>query len=181
VTDDFLRYWGFLAWRKCERARLALHWHFDRSKLEPWSRGLAATFARAKLRTIAAIMAPAPVLASVRHGDQSLRRCWSSRRWPSPRRRSEPWPAIAPSPLLSNECARMAAAFTPLANVSGAPAMSLPMGRTSTGLPHWSAVRCRAWPRSHAARLGPRARAAQPWEPIAPRERWRAPAASASS
>ncbi len=44
VLDDFLRYWGLVAWIQKRTARLLIHRRFDTRQLEPWSQGIAGTF-----------------------------------------------------------------------------------------------------------------------------------------
>jgi amidase len=180
VTDDFLSYWGFLAWAQVRTARLALHWDFDRSKLEPWSRGLAATFARAKLRTIAAIWR----LRRFSRAFATVTNRYDVLVFPTLAEPTPPLGALAGDRPFATTFERVrsyAAAFTPLANVSGAPAISLPMGRTATGLPIGVQFAAAHGHDRKLLDLALALEAAQPWEPIAPRERWLAQAASASS
>ncbi len=133
VIDDFLRYWGFIASLQVRTARVMMHWGWDASKVEPWTHGLMQYFSRDKLaafhatsrlrgfaQTYAAVMERYDVLVS---------------------------PTVAePAPLLGYlatdldfetmfERLRSYACFTPIHNASGAPAISLPLGRTTTGLP----------------------------------------------
>ena len=55
VIDDFLQYWGLVAWLQTRTARLTLHWRFDTSRLEPWTLGLARTFLARPGATLAAV------------------------------------------------------------------------------------------------------------------------------
>jgi len=133
VIDDFLRYWGFIASLQVRTAPVMMHWGWDSSLVEPWTRGLMQYFSRDKLaafratsrlrgfaRTYATVMERYDVLVS---------------------------PTVAePAPELGYlatdldfetmfERIRSYACFTPIHNASGAPAISLPLGRTATGLP----------------------------------------------
>jgi amidase len=171
VTDDFLRYWGFFAWAQVRTARLALHWHFDRSKLEPWSRGIAATFARAKLRTIAAIWR----LRRFSRAFATVTDRYDVLVFPTLAEPAPPLGALAgdrPFAATFERVRSYAAAFTPLANVAGAPAISLPMGRTATGLPIGVQFAAAHGRDRMLLDLALALEAAQPWEATAPRERW---------
>lgn len=133
VVDDFTRFYGFLAWLQVRTARLMLHRGFDRSKIEPWTEGLMNFFAREKLVAIGAIL--------------RLRRF--SREFPQLMARHDVLlsPTIPePAPVLgylatdlpfATHFARVRAyaAFTLVYNASGAPAISLPLGRSAAGLP----------------------------------------------
>ncbi|MGH7337346.1 MAG: amidase family protein, partial [Myxococcota bacterium] len=54
VMDDFLSYWGFVAWVQVRSARMTLHRGFDRSRIEPWTAGLIDAFTRRRRDTFAA-------------------------------------------------------------------------------------------------------------------------------
>ena len=55
VIDDFLDYWGFLAWIQIKTARLVLHRGFDKTRIEPWASGLMASFTSNRRRVFSAI------------------------------------------------------------------------------------------------------------------------------
>ncbi len=133
VIHDFLRFWGVLAFLYLRGGKLLTHPGFDASRLEPWTRGLAAYFSRAprvafagipRLRrfgaTYAALMRRFDVLVSPTLGE------------PPP-----PLGHLAPDLPFETKFERLVrfAAFTPIQNIAGAPAVSLPLGRTSSGLP----------------------------------------------
>jgi amidase len=175
VTDDFLRYWGYVAWLQVRSARLLLHWHFDRSKLEPWSRGLAATFSRAKLRTLAAIWR----LRRFSRIFATMTNRYDVLVFPTLAEAAPPLGTLAgdrPFDAAFERVRSYAAAFTPLANVSGAPALSLPLGRTATGLPIGVQFAAAHGRDRMLLDLALALEAAQPWEATAPRERWLAAA-----
>jgi amidase len=132
VMDDFLAYWGFVAWAQLRGARVAMHRGFDRTRIEPWTAGLVRSFTSRRRAALGAI--------------RRLRRF--ARRYAEVMQRSD----ILLSPTLSQpapplghlatdsfeahfERLRAFAAFTPMANAAGAPAISLPLGATPTGLP----------------------------------------------
>jgi amidase len=133
VIDDFLTYWGFLAWIQSKTARLMLHRGFDKTKIEPWTRGLADSFTADRRRAFGAI--------------RRLRRFTKAYAEVLTRYDVLVSPSAAtPAPPLGHlatdlpyethyDRVRTFAAFTPLHNAAGAPAISLPLGRTTTGLP----------------------------------------------
>ena len=133
--DDFTLYWGFLAYMLSRFGRHLLSADFDARRVDPLSAGLAAHFARRKWQFPAALMrlrrarvqyantfrqagfdvVLSPVLAHV------------------PPRIGELSPAQPFDALI--ERLRRYVAFTPLNNVAGSPAISLPMGWSDDGLP----------------------------------------------
>jgi amidase len=133
VMDDFFDYWGFLAWTQINIARLVLHRGFDKSKIEPWASGLMASFTSNRRRVVGAI--------------RRLRRFHED--WAKVLERYDVLvspTAAAPAPPLGHlatdlpyethhDRLRTFAAFTPLHNIAGAPAISLPLGRNISGLP----------------------------------------------
>lgn len=133
VIDDFLSYWKLVAWGQIVSAKLLMSRSFDRSRLEPWTEGLARAFtteplaafrAARRLRAFGAtygqVMARYDVLVS-------------------------PVTAEPPPPHgylagdlpyeVHFERIRAYLPFTSIQNVAGAPAISVPLGRTDEGLP----------------------------------------------
>lgn len=131
--EDFTRYWGFLAFMVGHTGRFTLSPEFDRSKLDPFSRGLAAMFRKQfwkapgtilrlrrseriyaeKIRGFDAVLSPVLAHAVPRLGHLSP---------------EVPFDELFPRLIRY-------AAFTPLNNASGSPAISLPMGACANGLP----------------------------------------------
>jgi amidase len=133
VIDDFLRYWGLLAWLQLGTARLLLHWGFDRKKVEPWTRGLAGYFGRAKLAGVAATLRLRRFTATFREVIDRYDVLMSpTLATPAPQ-----LGYLAPDGAFETQFERVRAftPFTPLYNASGAPAISLPLGRSRAGLP----------------------------------------------
>ncbi|MGQ0649740.1 MAG: amidase family protein, partial [Gemmatimonadaceae bacterium] len=133
VNDDFLVYWGFLAWLQVKTARLMLDGRFDKTKVEPWTRGLATSFTSNRRRAFGAIRrlrtfakAYADVLATY---DVLISPTVAT---PAP-----PLGHLATDLPYETHFDRVGtfAAFTALFNAAGAPAISLPLGRTTTNLP----------------------------------------------
>jgi amidase len=133
VVDDFFRYLGLVAWLQVLSAPLLLHWGFDRKKLGPWTRGLSGYFGRHKLAGIAATMRLrrfAGIFARVMDRHDVLL---------SPTLATLPPPLgyLVPDGPFETQLERIRefTPFTPLCNVSGAPAISLPLGHSRSGLP----------------------------------------------
>ena len=158
--------------------RLGMHWGFERSKVEPWTKGLMGFFSREKLAGLAAT--------------RRLRRFSSTFAQVMERHDVLISPTLAePAPSLGYlapdlpfntafERIRAYAAFTTFYNVSGAPAITLPLGRSSAGLP--IGVQFAAAHGSDRAllELALSIEAAQPWPGVAPREAWVSTATRAS-
>jgi amidase len=147
-----------------------MHRSFDTSRLEPWSLGLARTFTAH----------PGEALAATRRlrrfGRQyaELMKSWDVLVCPT---------VAHPPPLLGHfsaelpfetayERLRRFVAFTPLQNVAGAPALSIPHGTSSEGLPIGIQLAGSLGCDRILLELGLAIEAAQPWEPVAPRARW---------
>ena len=110
-----------------------LHKSFDKTRIEPWTAGLRASFTSRKKVGFAAIR-------RLRHFHKTyaeVMQQYDVLVSPS---------VAAPAPPIGHlatdlpyethyDRVRTFAAFTPLHNVAGAPAISLPLGRTTTGLP----------------------------------------------
>jgi amidase len=172
---DFFAFWGLVAWGEVALARVVLHRSFDRSRLEPWSRDLAATFGAR----------PGSILAAT----WRLRSC--AGRYA---RALAPWDVLVsptvshPPPALGHFGAELPFStvlerlitylpFTPLVNAAGAPALSLPWGLGAEGLP--VGVQLAAAPGADhlVLELGLALEAARPWTLVAPRDRWAVPRA----
>ena len=171
LGEDFLLFWGYVAWIQLKTARLILHRAFDADRVEPWTRGIAGIGAgrkretlfairrlRAFTRTYAALFADVDVLVS-------------------------PVTAQPPPPLghldpglpfeVHLERIKRYSTFTPIQNVAGAPAISLPLGRTADGLPIGVQFAGAQGADRQLLVLAEQLEAAQPWPKIAPVERWR--------
>jgi amidase len=167
VLDDFLRYWGLLAWLQVWTGRLGTHWGFERSKVEPWTLGLMGFFSRKKLAGLAAtrrLRRFARTFAQVMDRHDVL---------VSPTL-SAPAPPLGylatdlPFDVLFQRV-RAYAAFTPLYNASGAPAITLPLGRSAAGLPIGVQFAAAHGNDRTLLELGLSIEAARPWETMARR------------
>jgi len=179
IVDDFLAYWGFVAWIQIRTARAMLHRGFDTRAFEPWTLGIARTFTkkpraafagirrlRAFARTYARFMQDYDVIVGPVLADAAL-----------------PLGAIAPDqPFeLAFERIRSYVPVTGYWNAAGAPAISLPLGCTSAGLPigvQFAAARGNDRLLLDLART---LEAAKPWPRTAPASVWaRDPATKAA-
>lgn len=133
VGRDFLRYWGFLSWNISYLGPLLFGREFSRSRLEPLTKGLADYARRlapsipgsiARLRRFeheyAEIVRPYDVILSPVLGHAPPRLGY-----------------LAPDLDFRTHMVRLLrfASFTAIHNISGAPAMSLPLATNSDRLP----------------------------------------------
>jgi amidase len=166
VIDDFLRFWGFVAWFQVRTGRMAFHRGFDRSQIEPWTRGIAGYFAGEKMAAFAAT--------------RRLRRFAKTYAQTLARHDVLVSPVLAdPAPPLGYlatdvpfetafERLRSYACFTPLHNASGAPAISLPLGRGAAGLPIGVQFAAAHGRDGTLLELALSIEAARPWQRVAP-------------
>ncbi|MFE3052404.1 amidase [Nocardia sp. NPDC059239] len=132
-AEDFATYWAMLAFLGSHTGKLSFGWSFDPARLDPFTRGLAARFRGSALRS------PAVLYRLSR-----LRRAYAA---------SFHDVELVVSPVLASLTPRLGylspgqpfdevfrrlldyVTYTPFANVTGAPALSLPMGASESGLP----------------------------------------------
>jgi amidase len=133
AMDDFLAYWGFVAWIQVRSARVTMHRGFDRTRIEPWTAGLIDSFRRGRRGAFAAIRR---LRRFARTWARAMKRC-DVLLSPTLSQPAPPLGYLAPDQAFEShwERIRTYAAFTPLANAAGAPAISLPLGRAANGLP----------------------------------------------
>lgn len=131
--EDFTMYWGFLAFMVGHTGRFTLSPHFDRTALDPFSQGLAALFRKKFLK------APR-MFWRLRRTEQLYAegiRGYDAVLSPVLAHAVPPLGHLAPDVPFDTLFERLLryAAFTPLNNTSGTPAISLPMGACGNGLP----------------------------------------------
>ncbi|MEJ2866698.1 amidase [Actinomycetospora sp. OC33-EN08] len=130
-VDDFLVYWGLLAFAVAAGGRRSFGPTFERSRLDPLTRGLARHFLTTgprrpgflrRLRRVA-------YRAEFIHQDVLLS--------PVLAHRTPPLGWLHPAVPFDDLRERLVryVGFTPLQNVAGAPAVSVPAGRDGRGLP----------------------------------------------
>ncbi|MEI6622538.1 MAG: amidase family protein, partial [Actinomycetes bacterium] len=130
---DFLRFWGMMAKLIQIGGKRFFGPEFDRSLLEPSTKGLCKYF------TSVAFNAPASVLRLRSFAQEFEQSFVDHDVLLSPVLSSEPVPigVLAPDSDFHELMIRLVryVRYTALQNVSGAPAISLPLGRGSSGLP----------------------------------------------
>lgn len=171
VIEDFLRFWGSLGFIYVRAGKLLTHSGFDASRLEPWTHGMSRYFTGelgASLRSIRRLRRFTATYAAVMEGYDVLM-C----------------PTLGePPPLLGHLRTDQAfdtvferlvrfTPFTPIQNASGAPAISLPLGRTESGLPVGVQFAGAMGDDRTLLELARSIEAAQPWERVAPPAGWR--------
>jgi len=132
VMDDFLAYWGFVAWIQVRSARVTIHRGFDPTRVEPWTAGLIDTFKRDRRAVLAAIRR---LRRFARSYARVMERC-DILLSPTTAHPAPPLGHLSTDHFETHfERLRAYAAFTPIASAAGAPAISLPLGATAAGLP----------------------------------------------
>ncbi len=168
VLEDFLKYWGFLAFLQTRTARVMLHRGFDTSRFEPLSQHMSRYFTSQ----------PRAVFTSIRR----LRRF--PERYAEVMRRYDVMicPTVAAAPPKLGHLAtdlpfdtmfdrlKTYVPFTPLANAAGAPAISLPLGRSAEGLPLGVQFAAKYGDERTLLELATELEAAHPWPRTAPRQ-----------
>lgn len=170
VTEDFLRLWGFLAFTQARAGRLLMHRGFDASKLEPWTLGFARYFTDslpASLRAIRRLRGFKDTWAKLMERYDVIL---------SPTL-AQPPPAIGhlttdqPFEVLLERIIT----YTPFAapiNAAGAPALSLPLGRSADGLPMGAQFAAAHGQERLLLELGRALEEASPWVQQAPQANW---------
>lgn len=167
VLEDFLKYWGFLAFLQTRTAKVMLHKGFDTSRFEPLSQHMARYFTSQPRAVLASIMRlrrfPTQYADVMRRFDVLV--C----------------PTLAaPPPRLGHLATNLAfdtmfdrlksyVPFTPFANIAGTPAISLPIGRSADGLPLGVQFAARYGEERTLLELALELEAAHPWPRTAPR------------
>jgi amidase len=132
-TEDFLVYWGFLAFALRWAGRQVIDRSFDRSNLDGLTIGLSRHFQKTFYRLPGALRRlhqSRDQYAAVFEGCDAMLTPVVSHTTPKLGYLS---PEVAIEELI--ERLVQYAAFTPLANATGAPAISLPFGNSDEGLP----------------------------------------------
>lgn len=131
--DDFVTYWAFLAFATVRSGRQSFGPTFDRSRLDNLTCGLDRVAARNLHRVPAAIAR----LARTRRVTERLFRDFDVLLMPTLAEPTLTIGTLDPTAGYEQIIERLIdwVAFTPLQNVTGEPAISLPLAQTSTGLP----------------------------------------------
>lgn len=132
-TEDFVAYWGLLALGVVRTGRRELAGDFDRDRLDNLTLGLER-HAQRNLHRMPIVMAR---LASIRRGMNKLHRSFDVVLMPTlagpPPRLGHLDPMAGYQQIMDRLTEWVA--FTPLQNVTGDPAISLPLAQSADGLP----------------------------------------------
>lgn len=171
IVHDFTDFWTFVAWLQHAFGRVLVTPRFDRTKLEPFMNGLAARSASRRRQTLAAtrrlrkltgawpaLLAPHDVLIG-----------------PTLAQPATTLGHLAPDVPFDEAMDRLMAftPFTGLVNAAGAPAISLPLGRTRDDVPIGVQILARHEDEPTLLALALELEEAMPWPRVAPRP-WRA-------
>ncbi|MET1134315.1 MAG: amidase [Aeromicrobium sp.] len=140
LERHFVQYWRTLAFSLDYAGRFVISRDFDRSKVDPFTRGLANAFIRNFWRTPGAIIA----LKRSARAYSEVFADWDVVLSPTLGHTTPELGWLDPRVEFTEafERLRTYVAYTPLNNASGGPAISLPLGRSSNDLPlglHFSA------------------------------------------
>jgi amidase len=133
MVEDFLMYWSLLAWGTILQTRLLRGRRFDADQMESWTRDLAARFTSNRLATLAAfrrLRAHSAIGTRLFEKYDALISPVSTAPAPELGR-------LGPEVPFATAFARVRDyfLFTPLQNVTGDAAISLPLGMSESGLP----------------------------------------------
>lgn len=139
-VDDFTKYWSFLAWSLGTLGRFVLGAGFDGTKFDPFTKGLWDRFPEIKFQLPGVIRRLSKI-------EKQYRDVFTTRDLVLTPTLGHTTPKLGyldPAIEFTEVFERLKAyvAYTPLNNVSGGPAISLPLAQTSLGLPlgiHFSA------------------------------------------
>jgi amidase len=131
-VDDFVLYWGFLALAQVRSGRRVFGESFDRSKLDALTLGLDRHTSRNLHRLPRVLLR----LRSMRRRSAEFYRTYDALLTPTLAERTPPIGYLAPTDY-QQVIERLIdwVAFTPLQNVTGDPAISLPLAQTADGMP----------------------------------------------
>jgi amidase len=170
AIDDFLYYWAFVAWLQVRTARWMLHRKLDPSRIEPWTGGLVDFCVRDRRATLSAVRR----LRGVPRMFAGVMRRYDVLLSPTLAQPAPPIGFLATDQPFETQYTRLRVftPFTPLANTSGAPAISLPLGRTADGLPIGVQMMAAHGGDRTLLELATALEEARPWSALAPRQAW---------
>lgn len=133
ITDDFIVYWGFAPWSIGLFGKRVFGRDYDHSKLDQWSMALGDLF-RSNLRRMPGILWR---LRRFGHTYDSLFQRYDVLLSPTLAQPPVPLGHISPDVPYDTALERLMryATFTPVQNLSGGAAISLPLARSAGGLP----------------------------------------------
>ena len=163
-VKDFTLYWGFLAFMACTMGKRSLSPNFDVSQVDHLTRGLADLYKKNFYHTPFMLYRLKKVnqqyLQFFNECDVVLS--------PTLAHTTPELGFLSPQQDFEQLMDRLQnyAAFTPIQNVSGAPAISLPMGQTSLGLPIGVQLSSRLGDEKTLLELAFALEEAKPWQKI---------------
>lgn len=165
-ADDFTRYWGFVAYAQSRTMSRLAQKGFDKTQLDPWTEGLAMHFWKARRKGLASLwrlrsfhtrfltnfdrhdVLLSPVLA---HTPPVLGHLAPEVEWNTQLQRLTEW-----------------VPYTQCYNVSGAPAISLPLAKDANGLPIGLQFGANRGQERTLLELALQLEEAMPWQRVAP-------------
>ncbi len=132
-SDDFLAYWAFVAWVQASTMTLLNQRDFNDSLFDGWTRGLGRRFSSSRVASAKAMYR----LRSFHQQFLTHFQRFDVLLSPTLAHAPPPLGHLAPDVEMDLQFSRLTAyvPFTPPYNVSGAPAMSLPLVRDAKGFP----------------------------------------------
>jgi amidase len=167
VIEDFLAYWGLIAWLQVRSGRLVMHRGFDARRVEPLTTWLAARFSAGGRAVLGAVRR----LRRFRRTYDEVFARFDVLVSPTTATPAPPLGELAPGGDCATVFARQRAfvPFTPLNNAAGAPAISLPLGRSAGGLPIGVMLSAARGEDPLLLKLARAIEEARPWPRLAPR------------
>ena len=132
-SDDLITYWGMLAWSISRFGKVIISRGFQRKHLEPWTTGFARIYQKKIMRTSSIVKG----LKNFSRRFNSMFNTYDILISPTLATPTPKLGYISPDvPFdVAFERVKRYVCFTPLQNISGAPAISLPMGVSADGIP----------------------------------------------
>lgn len=133
MSDHFLNYYGFLAYMMSYYGRMVVQAKVDKSQLEPFTIGLADRFRNHKINTLKSMK----LLHKISKESERIFKKYDLIMLPVTSHKTPELGYFSPH-LSYEEITRRAvvyASYTALQNVSGSPALSLPLGTDSNNMP----------------------------------------------
>lgn len=168
-SDDFSMYWGMLAYMVKKTGKLALSKEFDKHKLDALSIGLAKYYRKNMHKT------PFMISRLKKHAVQFQTSFDTYDLYLSPVTSQSPRPLgeLSPTQSFDSLFDRLMryASFTPMANVAGTPAISIPAGQTFDGVPIGVQLAARYGDEKTLLKIAYELEALQPWKLLSERDK----------
>jgi len=133
LADDFASYWGMMAFSIRFYGKLMMNPGFDKSRIDPWTLGLSRLYQKSMLKTPLMIIR----LKKAAKKFKTMFETFDIFLCPTLAHPTPEIGYIGPDVPFDEAFERVMnyASFTPAQNVSGTPAISLPMGTDANGMP----------------------------------------------